>query len=402
MSKLADKSLIIIFSAIMLSLTIYGLSTYGRSAWSSMRRLDNMDNVETVNIVAEVNNAPEFGEFIRPFDGFWIDINGLAARLLGQRELNSIYRLNNGQLSWKPATLDYVPNIPAIIEPGVSALTALNDFLAEQGGEVLFVMAPGKVSKYEDLLTKEAYDPENTVADAFLDALTANKVDNVDLREIFHDLGYSSEELFYITDHHWRAETGGFYAYQAIVKTLADLGFIGETDPMLTDIASFKKTTYEKLFLGYYGKRVGQYFGGVDDFVLIEPDFDTLISTEIPNWDNYVTGTWTEATIFKSLLEKRDYYNLSAYAAYGNSDFSYGIRKNYNAPIDKKLLVIGDSFGNVPYSLLTLIFREVQEIDMRTYNRDYAAYLEEYSPDITIVLAGVNAIGDENVVKVAP
>ncbi|MDR0858221.1 MAG: hypothetical protein LBN97_04235 [Oscillospiraceae bacterium] len=403
MSKLSDRLLIVVFAVILLSAAIYAADTYGTSAWTSLRTLDRMDNVETWNITAEINAAPEFGEFIRPFDGFWIDLNGLMGRILGQREINDVYKLSNGQLTWHPAPVEFVPNIPAVIAPGVSALTALNEFLTDNGGELLFVLAPSKVSKFENMLSAEAYDPENLEADAFVEALGANGVDYLDLREVFHGLGCDDyAQLFYATDTHWRAETGAFYGYREIVRALENYGWIAAADPQLTDIAAFEKTTYKNFFLGYYGKRVGRYFGGTDDFVVIRPAFETFITTEIPAWNEYIEGDWYEATFIDSMTAKKDYYNVSAYAAYGNSDFGYGIRRNSNAPIDKKLLVIGDSFGNVPFSLLSLIFTEVRELDMRTFNRDYRSFLAEYDPDITIVLTNVNGVYDENVKNVAP
>ena len=70
--------------------------------------------------------------------------------------------------------------------------------------------------------------------------------------------------------------------------------------------------------------------------------------------------------------------------------------RNDSAPERKQFLLIGDSFGNVPFSLLSLYVSKCDELDMRLFSGSFASYYETCGPDTVILLINVNGILDTN------
>ena len=63
---------------------------------------------------------------------------------------------------------------------------------------------------------------------------------------------------------------------------------------------------------------------------------------------------------------------------------------------NKRFLLIGDSFGNVPFSLLSLYVSDCIELDMRYYYEDFATNYDKYNPDVIVVLVNAANIFGEN------
>ena len=68
---------------------------------------------------------------------------------------------------------------------------------------------------------------------------------------------------------------------------------------------------------------------------------------------------------------------------------------NKSAPIQKKALLIGDSFSRITSPLLPLLINMCNRMDMRYYKGDFAAYYNEFVPDIIVVL--VNKSGNRRI-----
>jgi len=318
--------------------------------------------------------------------GTYINLNGLMARAMGQREMNVRVRLNNGHLVGVIGTRD--------VMPAAAEMIRLYNRVAADGKAFLFVLAPSQVSKYEDLMPVGYEDCTNQNSDNMLAILRDADVPVLDLRETLHNEGISHTDAFFKTDHHWKPETG-VWAYTKIIERLTIDGTIPAIDPMYTDLAQFQSEVYEDWFLGSSGKRTGRYFVGTDDFSVITPLFDTFLSVSIPSADIEKQGDF--ATIsFNQDANVRDFFLSGPYTGYGHSDRDFVSYRNALAPVDKKLLSIGDSFGNVPLTFMPLAIGSCDELDMRHYTDDFAQYYTEYDPDIVIMLVNNETIAQDN------
>lgn len=317
---------------------------------------------------------------------FYINLNGGMSKILGQQYVNERVKLTNGHLS----TLTKKTN-------NIDCSKLVDLYLAQKnnGKLFLFVLAPTQISKYNSQLPNgyTAYGNEN--ADRFIAELQKNAVPILDLRDKLYEQNISHDDIFFVTDHHWNLR-GGFWAYNEIMKYLVAEKYIESVDMKYTDINNYEILRYDKVELGSSGKRTGQYFAGMDDVEILIPKFDTNLSLEITSKQIFNSGRFEEVAYKKDFLDDINYFNSSKYTVYGYGNNDYAVWRNENAEIDLKIMMIGDSFGNIPFSFLPLYFSKCDELDMRSYTEDFRTYYEEYNPDIIIVLINPSEINGEN------
>lgn len=326
--------------------------------------------------------------------GTYINLNGAMAKLLGQPMMNERVKLKNGHLtsvvSWRHSQED--------IEYTASNITRLAQMQERKGGQFLFVLAPSQISKYEDLLPEGYTDTMNETSDTLLSLLAQNGVAYLDLREELHKDQISNADAFFVTDHHWNPQTG-FWAYTKILSALEESGAFPSADSSFTDISQFDFVTYPDTFLGSSGKRTGICYGGVDDSIFIQPKFDTEITLTIPERELELIGRYEDVCYNADDTlnpDDPDYFQFNAYGLYGWGDNGLNKWRNAHAPVSANVMLIGDSFGNIPFSLMTLYFSSCDELDMRYYSGDFQAHFHDYQPDIVILEATLDQVVDKN------
>lgn len=308
---------------------------------------------------------------------YYVEYYGLAASLLGQPELNEVIKLNNGYLSSVEAEVS-----KSQLEQDALDLVRLKEYLEDRGSRLLYVQSPFKIDKYDESLPLGVEDYSNRNLDYFLECLEKENVDVIDVRQEMHDDGLNQYEYFFRTDHHWTPE-GGFYAFDKITEYIG--GNYGITvDEQVRDLENYRIDNYKNWHLGTNGQRVGMFYGGIDDFHVISPDFDT----QITNVDTQVSGSYYDILIEDAVLKEKSTATYDI--AYGNS--IGGHFYNPNALNDAKVIVVSDSMGKVVAPFLILAYREV-------YTTGYdlsKQVLDEYQPDVVIYItypANVSAGG---------
>jgi len=335
---------------------------------------------------AEYKAMLNFSDPLLANKGTYINLNGLMARSLGQRYMNVRIRLQNGHLAGVISQRD--------VSPAADELIKLHNRVAADGKAFLFVLAPSQISKYENLLPVGYEDFSNQNSDDLLARLRQADVPVLDLRDAMHNDGISHADAFFVTDHHWTPETG-LWAYTKIVERLTADGTIPAVDFMYTDLAQFRSEVYRDWFLGSSGKRTGRFFAGADDFSIVTPLFDTSLSVSVPSREVYKQGSFAEIS-YDHTANAKDFFVAGPYTGYGHGDEGFTAYRNALAPVDMKLLSIGDSFGNIPFTFLPLVISSCDELDMRAYTDDFAQYYETYDPDIVIVLVNNETVVQEN------
>ena len=315
--------------------------------------------------------------------GTYINLNGRMAGWMRQPQLNQRVLLKNGHLAQpEPVSPD-----PGELSWAARNVIRFHDLQTASGGKFLFVMAPTQISKFEDLLPVGYYDTANETADYFLSRLEEAGVPCLDLREELQKDGISVTDAFYVTDHHWTPQTG-FWAFGKILDKLADIRAIAPVDPSYTNPDNYTFETHEHTFLGSSGKRTGIHFAGLDDAILIRPDFETDISVSVPQRDLQLRGSYQEVCYNTEAVhdyEHPNYYQDNVYGLYGWGDTEITHWRNETAPEQGKFLLIGDSFGNIPFSLMSICFSSCDEVDRRFFAEDFADYYAAYAPDTVIL-----------------
>ncbi|MGN1201664.1 MAG: DHHW family protein, partial [Eubacterium sp.] len=235
-------------------------------------------------------------------------------------------------------------------------------------------------------------DFANDNADELLNGLSGRNIGVLDLRENIHQAGLNHHELFYVTDHHWKAETGLWAAGEIsnYLNEQYDLGI--ETD--LLDITNFTSVLYEDWFLGSLGKKVTLGKTEPEDFSLLYPNFPTQFHYEIPSIGIDTVGDFS-VTYNMEAVEPKDYYNKSPYAAYNYGDRAVIKIENQNASSDEKVLIVHDSFADSVIPFMALGTKNIESIDLRYFNGSLEKFIDDSDPDLVIVMYNAGEISSE-------
>lgn len=306
----------------------------------------------------------------------FIDLNGLFVRLTGGRICNEVVRLNNGMLS-SVADAEGLSNIS-------SSIAALSAALQEQDIPFLFVQTPYKLDRQGQLLPDGVEDPFNALADDVVAGLRESGTPVLDLRDTMAAMPEDIEKNFYRTDHHW-TPVAAFSAFQQLSAYLQE---VFPDQPVCGEAQQWESWdihTKAGWFLGSRGKRTGRFFGGVDDLIWMTPKFDTEMSLSV-NGAALYRGDFSAANIRPSYIDTRDYFGANAYWVYIGGEYALVQHRNAAAPVDKRLLIVKDSFALPLQAYLSTVFSEIDAVDLRAYkDGTLADYIRDTAPDMVLV-----------------
>ncbi len=198
---------------------------------------------------------------------------------------------------------------------------------------------------------------------------------------------HASEYIYYKTDHHWTSD-GAYYAYEkwcestgrgaapmdSLTKTVESEKFRGSLYSKILDADS----AYDEIWT--YGPAGGQAYGSENCVVTLDGKNEL------------------DSVYDRSKLEEKDKYAFFFGGNYGEVHV-----QNQAVSADakgKNVLVIKDSFANSFVPFLTQNYENIYMIDLRYYNGDLKAYLQEHNITDVLVLYNIsNFISDRNIYK---
>ena len=312
----------------------------------------------------------------------FIELNGLINKIINKRVVDDIdkdynvAKLDNGKLAYWNKREDTTNCAQRTIE--------LNDYLKNKNIPLIYIQAPHKISPLNKGLPTGFENYANENCDDFLNTLKENNVDTYDLRnEIIND-GLNHYDLFFNTDHHWLPSTG-LWASGKIASYLNNhYGF--NMDKSNYNINNYSVKNYSKSFLGSMGRRVGKSYGGIDDFDIILPNFDTNFEISIPLSDEHYSGSFEDTMIYYDRINPDDFYNSDAYSAYLGGNYPLYKIKNKNSTNNKKIVLIKDSFSCTMAPYLALSYDEITLVDLRYYTESLKALINDENPDLVLIM----------------
>ena len=321
----------------------------------------------------------------------FIDCYGLVERLAGRTYIPdtdvtlTVVRNSLNQLQFVMPEMD-----EETIESNGTNANRLKIFLDQREIPLLYVSSPVKNTPGRTELPVNVYDYSNQNSDNMLSELQERGIDTIDLRENMLEDGLKSEDLFFKTDHHWTANAG-IWSADIIMQKLATM----YPEHFKYDASLFDKDNYnievlENFFLGRQGERVGQYFGGRDDYPIYSPKFDTNFSVLRYNRDGTTegvkTGTFDEAVVCPEYLTNiTNGHSTDAYSYYTGADLPIVQITNNDPDATGRILIVKDSFARMTVPFLATGVKEICMIDMRYYKGNLYDYIESYSPDLVML-----------------
>ena len=307
----------------------------------------------------------------------YVEYYGLVANWMKQPKLNNTIKLKNGYLTEEREAFS-----DEILKKNADDLLTTQKYLEEKGAKLLYVQSPYKISKYDHQLPAGIADYSNDNMDRFLKYINENGIATIDLRDSFQEDGMDLYEYFFSTDHHWTPEAG-FYAFTQIAEYAEnELGI--EVGDLVTNLDNYHIENFEDWHLGSNGQRTGVRYGGIDDFHLITPTFETNLTNVLTG----EVGTYQDVLIERTVLEQesRAVYDI----CYGNS--MSGFFYNPNAINDKTVVLVSDSMGKVVAPFMILGFQNVYTTGF-DFNQ---AKIDEINPDLVIYLPYHDNMDGEN------
>lgn len=207
----------------------------------------------------------------------------------------------------------------------------------------------------------------------------------VDVRDTLMD--HNEEYIYYKTDHHWTS-AGACLAYDTWSERTG--GEVEKEDGLAKNVVSdkFRGSLYSKILdadsaydeIWTYGLQKDEAFGSKDCTVTIDEkqQLDSIYDDE--------------------KLQEKDKYAYFLGGNYGQVHIQN--QKAASKAKGKNILIIKDSFANSFVPFVTQDYENIYMVDLRYYNGDMKAYLQEHEITDVLVLYNVsNFISDRNIHK---
>ena len=299
----------------------------------------------------------------------------LGWNIVSVYEYNGVTKLHDGYLTGINPKADPSSNAASVID--------LADWCNNKDIDFLYINAPNKICASDDADVSGTLDFSNQNADKFLELLNEGGVRAYDLRKILHQDGIKHHEAFFITDHHWKPETG-LWAAKHILEFLRN-DYAWNIDPEILNPDKFEHVVYPEWFLGSQGKKFMLSRTKPDDFTMLYPKYDTMLHYEIPDRNIDLSGDFSVVYNMPSVSSK-DYYHKNPYGAYNRGNHALTKIHSRLSSNDRRILVLHDSFGNCVVPFLALSIGHTEEIDLRSFNGSVRKYIEVNHPDAVAVM----------------
>lgn len=289
-----------------------------------------------------------------------------------------VYKFSDGYLTYAEKRQDESEKVDSIAD--------FADFVKAKGAQFLYIQSPGKTNPFADEeIKKICHTDENT--EEILQGLRARQVDVYDLRAELHEAAGNAgwHSAFFRTDHHWKPSTALWAAGKVAEKLESSYGVAVNRAHFSLD--DYEEVRYEKYFLGSQGKKVTLAYTEPDDFSLYYPQFPVKLHLQIA--DHAIDAAGDFSLLYdKNALGTGNYYTDNPYAMYGYGDVPELIVHNYANEYlsDKKILLIRDSMLDTGMPFLIMGLKDLRELDIRHFTGSVRRYVEEYRPDIVLVM----------------
>lgn len=298
---------------------------------------------------------------------------GWVANKIGVKEINNLVKCNG---------ISYFKDKDIVdIDKKAESMKKLNEVT---GGKFAFVLLPSPImSDYEKFQPYFLTDTYNGVH-KLLNTMRSNGINVYDLSKFNNDKPITYRYLG--SDHHWRPEFA-FEFTEQVVNAFRDFYPETKVDPYYFDIANYNIETHKNLALGSYGKRVGPKFLKPDDFDIITPKYETkfIVDSFFFKDKKSREGNFDKMFISRNYLEK-DYMNSITYKVYAGDILKEMHSKNLYPKIDKKILILLDSYSYPLSTFLCNIFEDVYTIDLRYDKNALCKKIQDIQPDMVFAL----------------
>lgn len=392
MTKKINRVLTVVLLAILLTVCVGSLATYGRTYargfFKTYTTALPKDPTIFDNLKARITKLSGFLEqylFLQPE---FTEINTTAQYLTGKDLLSVSYgnmiTLDTGELY--------------TLEPALDLDLGLQSFIDQKNGydgkDIGFFYVYAHSLLYDGVelpAGAEVFDYNIENADHIVSTLRGAGVNVIDSRDVYREQGLTVRDANNVTDYHWRHRIALASTY-ALAKEIAEKTDVPAAYENLA-FENFDVEVVDRIMFGKYGQRVGSLNLALDDVWLMTPEYETDYTVQILTGKKLEerSGSFADAVIHREMLDT-DRYGRALEANYVYGDYrSIAHYVNSCAP-EGKALVIRDSFGTPVGSFLSLAMRDVYSVDLRYTDKTLDQWVEEVDPDVVVYAYSQNMI----------
>ena len=255
------------------------------------------------------------------------------------------------------------------------SIKSFDKFLKTENIPFAYIMAPSSIAP-DDKLISNHWDFSNQNAAELLQKLESAGVNTIDLINMLKDDGISYSDAFFVTDHHWRPETG-VWATAKIAEWLNNnVGL--DCDVSKYKIENYDKKVYHEWFLGSYGRKATLARTKPDDISILYPKKPEQFHYVNPSAPCDRTGGFDVIYHYEN-IEPKDYYAQNSVGAYLNNKYAAFI-DNLDENAKGKVLVIGDSFLILVAPFLAQTVKRVEYLSLDYFSGSLEAYIKQNGP----------------------
>ncbi len=310
----------------------------------------------------------------------YIELNGMLHRVLGIHTLNDRWKLENGMLTMIPEEADP--------EAWVSQMKGLSDAL--ESSNIGFLCVPVSRAEYSrSAHPAPGYELGTAYTEALFSLLEQQQINHLDIDAWYLNNGWSLEDIYFKTDHHWRPEAA-FCATQEIMRSLSSRYDVIYEEAMFSP-DQWEVTVLKEWLLGSIGKRTGAGYAGIDDLSYIAPKFPTDITFNFVSAKGQV-NIYPRNSVYSAWhMNQHDLYEQNPYCLYLGGDYPIVHIRNNLALNDKTVIIAGDSFRLPVEAFLSTQFQEIYHIDLRYYrNGTFMEFVNQIEPDFVLFIGSSN------------
>lgn len=271
------------------------------------------------------------------------------------------------------------------ISQAVENVSSFSRFLSALSIPFLYVQLPEKFSPEAVTLPLAYENRANTASSEFVQGLDNKAVKTLDYRQCMITEKRDFSDSFFKSDPHWTSRTA-FHATKRVCQDLEKLAN-HPFDWSKLDLMEYSSTIYKDILLGAFSQYSNLLYGGLDDFELILPKFDTDYTWELPLQGYIKRGPSAEALLYPAQLDS-DFRHFNAYASYSLGSYPYTKITNHQQPHKGKILCIHDSFALPMATFLATQFSELYFYDLRESKSklDLFQLIREKKPDMVTMM----------------
>ncbi|WP_250674637.1 DHHW family protein [Paraclostridium ghonii] len=268
----------------------------------------------------------------------------------------------------------------------------MNEFakkISKDGREIFYVSTPCKSQALEHLYpdyAEEGFALQNI--SKFGNGLNKKYIDFINLDKYFYD-GFSSEKkekMYFKTDHHWNG-LGAFEGFKYIVENMNMLN--QKEQYLISDSDFIKYEVTDRDFIGSYNRNLFYLFSKDENIPYVKSKQNKKY--EYFNYNGNEYDSMDEKLIIST---EKDSTEITYGGAYTNDIPLYKI-VNKNAPINKKILIVRDSYQAPTTLLFADLFKEVEILDPRnTIDATVSKTIDQSNPDIVMFMFNSETYGN--------